>query len=61
MYEHIVTFGFEIQLFWGREVTGAAILFFANRYLALVYYVALAYYRCLSVPDQVSHIIYSGG
>ena len=37
MYEYIVTFSTEVQLFWAREVTGASVLFFINRYMLLVY------------------------
>ena len=37
VFEYIITFGTEVQLFWGRRVTGASILFFINRYMRLAY------------------------
>ncbi|KAM5536323.1 hypothetical protein V8D89_010015, partial [Ganoderma adspersum] len=37
VYEYLVTIGNEVQLFWGREITGASILFFVNRYMMLFY------------------------
>ena len=37
MYEYLVTFSTEVQLFWAGEVTGASVLFFVNRYIMLVY------------------------
>ncbi|KAM5539506.1 hypothetical protein V8D89_006958 [Ganoderma adspersum] len=49
-YDYLLTVQRESRLFWRRRVNAATILFFANRYLALVYYVVLAYYRCLSLP-----------
>ena len=36
IYEYLVTFSTEIQLFWAGEVTGASVLFFFNRYIQLV-------------------------
>ena len=40
IYEYLVTFTTEVQLFWVRELTGASILFFINRYLMLLYILA---------------------
>ena len=37
IYEYIVTFSTEAQLFWAGGVTGASVLFFVNRYMLLVY------------------------
>ena len=37
IYEYLVTFSTEVQLFWAGEVTGASVLFFVNRYMLLVY------------------------
>ena len=53
-YDYILTIQRESQLFWKRRVNAASILFFTNRYLALLYYVGLAYYRCLALPFPVS-------
>ncbi|PIL30385.1 hypothetical protein GSI_07570 [Ganoderma sinense ZZ0214-1] len=38
LYEYVVTFHMEVDLFWGKEITGASIVFFLNRYLVLAYY-----------------------
>ena len=35
-YEYLITFQREVQLFWKGKWTGAAILFYFNRYLSLV-------------------------
>ncbi len=36
-YEYIINFDREIYLFWNKEITGATILFFVNRYSTLFY------------------------
>ena len=41
VYDYAVTFPNEVQLFWRRKATGASLLFFVNRYLAL--------FRCICV------------
>ncbi|KAI0746884.1 hypothetical protein C8Q80DRAFT_1271711 [Daedaleopsis nitida] len=35
VYEYLITFDQEVRLFWRRDVSGACILFFLNRYLSL--------------------------
>ena len=37
MYDYIITFGQEIELFWTMNITGATILFVANRYITLLF------------------------
>ena len=59
-YDYLLTVQRESRLFWRRRPNAASILFFTNRYLALVYYVVLAYYRCLPVPHSVSQIVANG-
>ena len=49
IYEYLVTFSTEVQLFWAGEVTGASVLFFVNRYVQLVY--------TLFAPLQLSPVI----
>ncbi|TBU41593.1 hypothetical protein BD309DRAFT_867975 [Dichomitus squalens] len=49
-YDYLLTVGRESRLFWRRKVNAASILFYTNRYLALFYYVALAYYRIIPFP-----------
>ncbi|KAM5539501.1 hypothetical protein V8D89_006953 [Ganoderma adspersum] len=49
-YDYILTIRREARLFWKPKVNAASLLFFVNRYLAVFYYVGLAYYRCLDLP-----------
>ena len=53
-YDYLLTVQRESRLFWKRKVNAATIIFFVNSYLALVYYVGLAYYRCLPLSYPVS-------
>ncbi len=53
MYEYMITFGREVELFWTGRLTGAAILFFFNRYLSLVVDV-YGLLENMYVPDKVS-------
>ena len=41
MYEYLITVGAEVELFWRRKITGASVLFLANRYLVLFYNLSL--------------------
>lgn len=36
VYEYMITFQLEVDLFWKTKVTGAVVLFFLNRYIVLV-------------------------
>lgn len=38
-YYHVTTFTTEVNSFWKREFNGATILFLANRYILLLYFV----------------------
>ena len=53
-YDYLLTVRREANLFWRQKINAASILFFVNRYFAVVYYVGLAYYRCLVLPFPVS-------
>ena len=53
-YDYVLTVRREYILFWKRRRNLASLLFFTNRYLALLYYVGLAYYRCMFLPYPVS-------
>lgn len=53
-YDYLLTVRREANLFWRQNISAASVLFFVNRYLALIYYVALAYYRGLLLPYPVS-------
>ncbi|TFK85359.1 hypothetical protein K466DRAFT_622302, partial [Polyporus arcularius HHB13444] len=51
VYEYIITFGQEVNLFWRGKWTGASALFFLNRYLALISYILI---MCEFVPMPFS-------
>ncbi|KAI1791856.1 hypothetical protein LXA43DRAFT_1094197 [Ganoderma leucocontextum] len=37
IYDYVITFHREVNLFWTHKYTGASVLFFANRYVTLVW------------------------
>ncbi|KAM5536576.1 hypothetical protein V8D89_009671 [Ganoderma adspersum] len=37
IYDYVITFGREVNLFWTHKYTGASVLFFLNRYVTLVW------------------------
>ena len=39
IYEYVITFGEEVELFWKKKFTGATALFVLNRYLLMLDYV----------------------
>ena len=39
IFESLITIGQEVKYFWSGKVTGAAILFYLNRYLTLISFV----------------------
>ncbi|RDX44273.1 hypothetical protein OH76DRAFT_1487225 [Lentinus brumalis] len=38
VFDYLITFGQEVNLFWKRRFTGATLLFFVNRYVVLLLY-----------------------
>ena len=44
-YEYSITFSDETRLFWTKKITGAVVLFFANRYITLAYNLYLIYFE----------------
>ncbi|EJF58091.1 hypothetical protein DICSQDRAFT_139714 [Dichomitus squalens LYAD-421 SS1] len=60
LYDSLITTGDEIQCFWGRKVTGAAILFYLNKYMNTLYLVwGLATF--LKLSDESCTISTKGG
>ncbi|KAI0681955.1 hypothetical protein C8T65DRAFT_549747, partial [Cerioporus squamosus] len=53
MYEYCITIGQEVRLFWGKKITGAAVLFFFNRYLVLLYNIDILANSNIQVSDAV--------
>ena len=41
LYDYLTTFHQELELFWSRKFSGPSLLFYVNRYLGIVYYVAM--------------------
>ncbi|TBU24153.1 hypothetical protein BD311DRAFT_767086 [Dichomitus squalens] len=41
LYEYLITVGAEVELFWRKDITGASVLFFTNRYVVLLYNLSL--------------------
>ena len=39
IFESLITIGQEVKYFWSGKVTGAAVLFYLNRYLTLISFV----------------------
>ncbi|TBU54970.1 hypothetical protein BD310DRAFT_934764 [Dichomitus squalens] len=52
LYDAILTTGEEVRCFWGRKLTGAAILFWLNKYLTILYLV-WNLGTLLSISDEV--------
>ena len=55
VFDHIITMGREIELFWKRKFSGVAALFLTNRYLIIVDYTLILAIRLnTGWTDQVS-------
>ena len=59
-FEYAITVDREVELFWKRKVSGATALFFANRYLIIMYSALLLAANFSTVPwtDRVSVRLY---
>ena len=56
-YDYMLTLRQEVKLFWRHRFNASSMLFFANRYLVVFYYVVMVYYRTLIRPYPVSYFI----
>ena len=56
VYEYIITFREEVELFWTKEKTGATALFLANRYLTLACYIYPLVVELLPQTDYNSKV-----
>ncbi|KAI0738654.1 hypothetical protein C8Q80DRAFT_1113575 [Daedaleopsis nitida] len=52
LYDYAITFGQEVELFWRRKTNTGTILYFASRYLALVWY-TINVIGSVSMSDKV--------
>ena len=61
IYEYTLTFRDEIDLFWNRRLSGAAILFALNRYLMLgvITFQTICTFVALSDTVRISDVLYS--
>ena len=56
-FEYCLTLGQEVNLFWGKKLTGAVVLFIANRYTTIlytIYYILVNLVPAASETAQVS-------
>ncbi|TBU36907.1 hypothetical protein BD309DRAFT_838670, partial [Dichomitus squalens] len=51
-YDSIITTAEEIRCFWGRKITGAAILFWLNKYMSILCLV-WTFATFLNISDKV--------
>ena len=54
MYDYLVTFGREVELFWTRKFSGATILFLANKYISAIIYITNSAAIANFPSDEVS-------
>ncbi|KAI0716577.1 hypothetical protein C8Q76DRAFT_616795, partial [Earliella scabrosa] len=56
IYDYVITFGREVDLFWTTKLTGASVLFFTNRYVTLLFnalgLVALGHFSDTKVDES---------
>ena len=57
LYDVIITTGEEVECFWGRNVTGAAILFWLNKYTSTLF-LAWELGTKFGVPREVSICVF---
>ncbi|RPD57173.1 hypothetical protein L227DRAFT_613789 [Lentinus tigrinus ALCF2SS1-6] len=57
IYEYSITVGREVRLFWGKKITGAAILFFLNRYIVLGFNTYALANSSIPVSDVIAQYI----
>ena len=57
MYDSVITTGDEIRCFWGKKLTGAAILFWLNKYLTLLYMVWDLGSGFIDITDEVCIVL----
>ncbi|KAH9858060.1 hypothetical protein C2E23DRAFT_719228 [Lenzites betulinus] len=57
VYEYIITFDQEVNLFWRRKSTGATILFLTTRYMGLISDAIMGAATCFTMSDQVCAMV----
>ena len=62
LYEYTLTFPDEVNLFWKQKITGATVLFMANRYLVVGLYASYSIWSMLppsAMNEKVRVELYS--
>ncbi|RPD69785.1 hypothetical protein L226DRAFT_575270 [Lentinus tigrinus ALCF2SS1-7] len=59
IYECVITFGDEVNLFWMRPFTGATALFTSNRLLVLVYHFYILITAFIPLSEQVRRLFHA--
>ena len=57
LYDYWLTFGAEVDLFWNGGCSSAAVLFIANRYLTVVYYLYLIIYEFVPLSAAIPKVL----
>ena len=57
LYDQLTTFHHELDLFWSRRFSGPSLLFLTNRYIGVIYYVAMVPIRFVPSVIQVGHLV----
>ncbi|KAL7278224.1 hypothetical protein ACG7TL_008199 [Trametes sanguinea] len=63
LYEYVVTFADEIELFWKGKASSASVMFFLNRYLSLLGYLAAApgtYHPITDIGCRLTIVMFQG-
>ena len=50
LYDYLLTFGAEVDLFWTDGWSSAVVLFLANRYLIVLYHLYMIIYEFVPLP-----------
>ena len=50
LYDYLLTFGAEVDLFWTGGWSSAVVLFLANRYLIVLYHLYMIIYEFVPLP-----------
>lgn len=56
LYDYILTFGDEVELFWGKRLTGSTVLFMANRYLGLCLWLYVTIFAIIPPSEPSSKV-----
>ncbi len=62
MYDAFITFDREVAYFWtAKRISGAALLFFGNKWISMVYYIMVSVEYAPFPSDKVSSFSASHG